>query len=62
LDFEVEARVFVDWLEKGKHFFRTEDGEEVNVQGRLLWLLPRVQDAALKKHIEDALKNSVREG
>ena len=59
LEFEVEARVFVDWLRKGKHFYRCEDGSEVNIQGRLLWLLPRVQDAALKGEIEDALKGSV---
>jgi hypothetical protein len=59
LDFEVEARVFVDWLGKGKRFFRAEGGEEVNIQGRLLWLLPKVQDAALKVMIEDVLKKSV---
>ena len=58
-DFEVEARVFVDWLGKGKRFFRAEGGEEVNIQGRLLWLLPKVQDAALKVMIEEALKKSV---
>ena len=59
LDFEVEARVFVDWLRKGKYFYRCEDGSEQNIQGRLLWLLPRVQDAALKREIEDAMKGSV---
>ena len=59
VNFEVEARVFVDWLGKGKFFYRGEDGGEVNIQGRLLWLLPRVQDAALKRDIEDALKRSV---
>jgi hypothetical protein len=59
LDFEVEARVLVDWLCKGKCFFRDQDGEEVNVQGRLLWLLPRVHDVGLKEEIEGALKRSV---
>ena len=60
LDFEVEARVFVDWLKKGKFFYRCEDGSEANIQGRLLWLLPRVQDVALREQIEDVLKSSVK--
>jgi hypothetical protein len=59
LDFEVEARVLVDWLCKGKCFFRDQDGEEVNVQGRLMSLLPRVHDSVLKGEIEGALKRSV---
>ena len=59
LDFEVEARVLVDWLGKGKRFYRTDTGEEVNVQGRLLWLLPKVDNVALKMDIEDVLKESV---
>ena len=59
LDFEVEARVLVDWLGKGKCFYRGEGGEEVNIQGRLLWLLPKVHDSALKREIEDVLKKSV---
>ena len=49
----------VDWLGKGKQFYRAEGGEEVNIKGQLLWLLPRVQDAALKGMIEEALKKSV---
>jgi len=49
----------VDWLGKGKQFYRAEGGEEVNIEGQLLWLLPRVQDAALKGMIEEALKKSV---
>ena len=57
--FEAEARVLVDWLGKGKHFYRTDTGEEVNVQGRLLWLLPKVDNVALKMDIEDVLKESV---
>jgi hypothetical protein len=59
LDFEVEARVLVDWLCKGKCFFRDQDGEEVNIQGRLLSILPRVQDVVLKREIEETLKQSV---
>ncbi|MCL4430634.1 MAG: hypothetical protein M1167_07765, partial [Chloroflexi bacterium] len=59
LDFEAEACVLTDWLAKGKHFYRTDTGEEVNVQGRLFWLLPKVHDNALRNDIEDVLKKSV---
>lgn len=58
-DSEVEARILVDWLSKGKLFIRSEIGEEVNIQGRLLWLLPRVNDSALKCLIEKTLKESI---
>ncbi|MCW4003262.1 MAG: hypothetical protein NWE95_05035 [Candidatus Bathyarchaeota archaeon] len=56
---EAEARILVDWLEKGKHFYRTENGEEINIQGRLLWLLPKIQDTTLKNKTEHTLKKSV---
>ena len=59
LDFEVEARVLVDWLGKGKLFYRSEGAEEVNIQGRLLWLLPKINNSALKRDVEDVLKKSV---
>jgi hypothetical protein len=59
LDVANEARVLVDWLEKGKRFFRDEKGEEVNIQGRLLCLLPKASDTALKGRIEVVLKKSV---
>jgi hypothetical protein len=58
-NFEAEARILVDWLEKGKHFYRTENGEEINIQGRLLWLLPKIQDTTLKNKTEQTLKESV---
>lgn len=61
LDFEVEARVLVNWLCKGKRFFRDQEGVEVNIPGRLLWLLPRVGDIVLKGEMEEALKGSVSE-
>ena len=53
---EAEARVFVDWLGKGKRFYRGEGGEEVNISGRLIWLLPKVRSADLRGEIECALK------
>ena len=58
-DFELEARILVDWLVKGKRFFRGEDGCEVNIQARLFSLISKVQDAALKGDLEKALKDSV---
>lgn len=60
LDFESEARVLVDWLSKGKHLYRLDDGKEVNIQGRLLYLLAKVQNKALRGQIEDTLKDSVK--
>jgi hypothetical protein len=58
-DFEVEARVLADWLGKGKLFYRGGSGEEINIQGRLLWLLPKVHNVALKALMEQVLKGSV---
>jgi hypothetical protein len=59
--FEAEARVLADWLGKGKRFYRAADGEEVNVAGRLVWLLSRVRDAELMGLMERRLKESVAE-
>lgn len=57
--FEVEARVLVDWLRKGKRFYRGEGGVEVNVAGRLVWLLLKVRDSELRSEMEEVLKGSV---
>jgi hypothetical protein len=57
--FEVEARVLVDWLGKGRRFYRVEGGGEVNISGRLVWLLPKVRDAKLRCVLEETLKDSV---
>jgi hypothetical protein len=59
--FEAEARVLADWLGKGKRFYRGAGGEEVNVAGRLVWLLGRVRDAELIGLVERRLKESVSE-
>ncbi|MCW4047979.1 MAG: hypothetical protein NWE99_10565 [Candidatus Bathyarchaeota archaeon] len=59
--FEAEARVLVDWLGKGKRFYRAADGGEVNIAGRLVWLLSRVRDAELIALMERRLKESVSE-
>lgn len=57
--FEAEARVLVDWLGKGKRFYRGGNGEEVNIPGRLVWLLTRVRDPVLRCDVEEQLKRSV---
>jgi hypothetical protein len=59
--FEAEARVLVDWLGKGKRFYRGDAGEEVNIAGRLVWLLSRVRDSELIAEMEKQLKESVPE-
>jgi hypothetical protein len=59
LDFELRQRFFGWLVGKGKQFYRAEGGEEVNIEGQLLRLLPRVQDAALKGMIEEELNKSV---
>jgi hypothetical protein len=59
VDFEAEARVLVDWLRKGKRFYRDDGGEEVNISGRLVWLLLRVRDVKLRGEMEEELKRSV---
>ena len=59
-DYNAEARVMVDWLGKGQFFYRGENGDELSVQARLLWLLPKVSDVALKGEVEEALKGAVR--
>ena len=59
--FEAEARVLVDWLRKGRRFYRGEGGVEVNIAGRLVGLLLKVRDSELRGEIEVALKSSVSE-
>ncbi len=57
--FEVEARVLVDWLSKGKRFYRNESGVEVNIAGQLVGLLVKVRDSELRGAMEKVLKESV---
>lgn len=57
--FEAEARVLVDWLHKGKRFYRTENGSEVNIAGRLVELLIKVHNPHLRVEMENTLKSSV---
>ena len=56
-DVEAEARVMLAWLKKGKHWYSPDSGEqEFSVEGRLLHLLQKVRDQALKEKVEESLK------
>jgi hypothetical protein len=57
--FEVEAQVLVDWLSKGRRFYRLKSGIEVNISGRLVELLPKVSDPELRSNMKETLKSSV---
>lgn len=59
VNFETEARVLVDWLSKGKRFYRDKGDVEINVQGRLFELLGKVQDTTLLSEMKEALQKSV---
>ena len=56
-DSEIEARVLLVWLKKGRYWYYQGSGDEqVSVSGRLLELLSKVHDGDLKKEIEETLK------
>ena len=58
-DFEAEAKIMLAWLEKKRYWYSLASEEkEFSVQGRLLQLLPLIQDQALKKQIEESLKTA----
>lgn len=59
-DVEAEARILLDWLKKGEYWYHL-GGEELSISGRLLTLLPKVQNRELKKDIEEGLKSSVEQ-
>jgi hypothetical protein len=55
-DVEAEARIMLTWLKKGDYWVSLGGGEETSTKGRLLQLLPKVQNADLKTEIEETLK------
>ena len=57
--FEFEAQVLVDWLSKGRRFYRVKSGTEVNISGRLVELLSKVSDPELRSKMKETLKSSV---
>jgi len=53
---EAEARVMLAWLKEGKYWVNLGGKEETSTRGRLLQLLPKVEDAELRSAIEETLK------
>ncbi|MGA3191281.1 MAG: hypothetical protein ABSD73_02060 [Candidatus Bathyarchaeia archaeon] len=57
-DVEREARIMLTWLRKGDNWVNLDGKEETSTKGRLLALLTKVKDAALKTQITEALEKS----
>jgi hypothetical protein len=55
---EAEARVMLAWLKEGKYWVNLGGKEETSIRGRLLQLLPKVEDTDLRKDIEETLKKT----
>jgi len=57
MDYEAEARVLLNWNKKGEYWYtaRTEEEGETSIMGRLLTLIPLIQNAELKSRIEKVL-------
>jgi hypothetical protein len=53
---EAEARVMLSWLKGGKYWVNLGGKQETSIKGRLLQLLPKVEDADLRVEIEETLK------
>ncbi|MGA3110731.1 MAG: hypothetical protein ABSE15_01695 [Candidatus Bathyarchaeia archaeon] len=53
---EVEARVMLTWLKDGKYWVNLGGKTETSTRGRLLQLLPAIEDADLRLDIEETLK------
>lgn len=53
---DAEARVLLVWLKKDKYWVNLGGKEETSTRGRLLELLPKIEDAQLREEIEETLK------
>jgi hypothetical protein len=53
---QAEARVMLVWLKEGRYWVNLGDKAETSTRGRLLQLLPKVEDADLRRDIEETLK------
>lgn len=54
---EAEARVLLTWLRRKQQWYHLNNEEDpYSVTGRLLQLLPRIDDEALRNEIENELK------
>jgi hypothetical protein len=53
---QAEARVMLVWLKEGRYWVNLGDKAETSMRGRLLQLLPKIEDAELRKDIGETLK------
>jgi hypothetical protein len=53
---EAEGRVMLAWLKGGKYWVNLGDRAETSTRGRLIQLLPKIEDADLRRDIEETLK------
>ena len=53
---EAQARVLLAWLKKNKYWVHLDSKEETSTLGLLLELLLKIEDAELRKDIEETLK------
>jgi len=53
---EAEARIMLSWLKEGKYWVNLGGKGETSIEGRLLQLLPQVEDPELRVDIEETLK------
>ena len=55
---EAEARIMLSWLKEGKYWVNLGGKEETSTRGRLLELLPKIEDVDLRRAVEETLKNA----
>lgn len=55
---EAEARIMLTWLKAGKYWVNLGGKKETSTRGRLLELLPKIENSDLKKDIEETLKKT----
>jgi hypothetical protein len=54
---ETEGRVLLAWLRQGEFWYHLgNEDDEYSVPGRLLQLVPKIEDDALRNKIENELK------
>jgi len=55
---KTEVNILLNWIENERFWYNSASGEEVSAEGRLLQLLPKVEDKSLLTKIERALKKT----
>ena len=56
---QAEARVMLSWLNDGEYWVNLGDKAETSTRGRLLQLLPKVENPKLRQEIEERLKKEI---